>query len=42
MNLFIYKHVINDMGIDLSKQKEKPNTLKAYMFFKKLNKIKEK
>jgi len=30
------------MDIDLSKEKEKPNTLKAYMFFKKLNKIKEK
>jgi hypothetical protein len=32
--LYFYKHVINDMGIDLSKEKKKPIHLKAYMFFR--------
>jgi hypothetical protein len=40
--LYLYKHVINDMGIDLSKKKEKPIHIKPTYFSKKLNKIKEK
>lgn len=40
--LYLYKHVINDMGIDLSKEKEKPIHIKPTYFSKKLNKIKEK
>jgi hypothetical protein len=40
--LYFYKHVINNMGIDLSKKKKKPIHLKLTYFSKKLNKIKEK
>ncbi len=36
-HLYLYKHVLNDMGIHLSKETKNIQTFKPYIFVKLLN-----
>jgi hypothetical protein len=36
-HLYLYKHVLNDMGIHFQKRKIKSKTLKTYIFVKLFN-----
>jgi hypothetical protein len=40
--LYLYKHVLNDMGIFFQKRKEKPKHLKFAYLSNYLNKMKQK
>jgi hypothetical protein len=39
---YLYKHVLNAMGICLSKEKKKPEIFKTYIFVKLLNQTEAK